>query len=110
MNTEPSRSEFAAVAADAYLSQYGNRERRSRVMNNPVIDYDAESNRFSWTSSLVPTGETEIRVSEIENGMFGDVDTYAPDIESDIANYIANYADDYWHEVLNAINEGLSYL
>ena len=63
---KPNRKQFAKVVADAYFSQYGSEKRRSRVMNNPAIDYDTDDGTFGWCSSLTPSGETEIRVDELE--------------------------------------------
>lgn len=66
------RKQFATEVAQAYMDQYHPQEwRRREVMNNPVIEFNIETGQFSSCSSLMPVCEYEIRLFEIEEGMFG---------------------------------------
>lgn len=97
-NGTPNRHEFAKTVAEAYFAQYG--EDRSRmVMNNQAIDYNMETNTFASCSSLTPTNDNEIRVDELEMGMFGD----EVGNEEYLTDYIENYADEYWNVILEII-------
>jgi hypothetical protein len=98
----PNRKQFASVVADAFFSQYGPAERRSAVMNNPVIVYDTDDNSFGWCSSLTPLDENEICVLELSDDMFG---VSSDDItERELATYLAKDADTMWSEVMSIID------
>jgi hypothetical protein len=98
----PNRKQFANVVADAFFSQYGPAERRSVVMNSPVIDYDTDDGSFGWCSSLTPSSENEIRVLELSDGMFGASDDST---EEQLAAYLANDADEMWSAIMSTISE-----
>lgn len=100
---KPNRKQFAKIVADAYFSQYGSEQRRRRVMNNPAIDFNTDNGKFRWCSSLTPSGETEIRVDELEAGLFGDFNVDDKNAEKSLSDYIANDADDYWNDIIEKI-------
>lgn len=105
MSGQPDRQQFAETVADAYFSQYGSESRRSVVMNNPAIDYDTDDGTFGWCSSLTPSNESEIRVDELEEGVFGDFNVDDESSEQALIDYLVNDADDYWNNILEKINE-----
>lgn len=102
--TKASRKQFAEITAQAYQDQYHWQEwRRSRVMNNPVIDYDINRRTFSSCSSLTPANDSEVRVLEIYDGMFGADERPT---KRDIYQYLTDSAsDDLWRDVCNAITD-----
>lgn len=100
-NTRSLRDQFAEIASEAYLEQYGSQPHP--VMDEPVIDYDTEGNVFGWGSSLTPTSDTDIRVDTLEEGCFGNFDVTDPNAKRLLREYIANDADDYWTEILAQI-------
>ena len=66
------RKQFAQTVAQAYIDQYHWQTwRRRPVMNNPAIDYDITREMFGSCSTLTPTATDEVRVLELEDGMFG---------------------------------------
>ena len=102
---EPNRSNFAAVVADAYMSQYGPEERRSPVMNNPAVDYDPHREMFGWGSSLTPP-DGDVRVLELEDGMFGPEDITEEDIIAYLEDDTHPQSNELWAEVLATIASG----
>lgn len=96
------RKQFAETVAQAYVDQYHWQEwRRNRVMNNPAIDYDIASETFGSCSTLTPTSDTEARVLELSDGMFG---SYEKTTKRDIISYLVDSAsDDLWNDVINQI-------
>jgi hypothetical protein len=91
------RKEFAQSVAGAYFGQYISDEEFGKVMNNPVIDYSLEDDRFCSCSSLTLKLDNEVRVLELEEGMFGEVDT-----EENLVSYLVDN-DELWNEVVEKI-------
>lgn len=98
------RKQFAETVAQAYVDQYHWQEwRRSPVMNNPAIDYDITRERFGSCSTLTPTATDEVRVLELEDGMFG---SDAPATKRSIVAYLLDSAsDDIWQDVTQAVED-----
>jgi hypothetical protein len=91
------RKEFAQSVAGAYFRQYVLDDEFDKVMNNPVIDYSLEDDRFCSCSSLTLKLDSEVRVLELEDGMFGEVDT-----EENLIAYLVDN-DELWNEVVEKI-------
>ena len=98
------RKQFAETVAQAYQDQYHWQEwRRSPVMNNPAIDYDISTGTFASCSTLTPVCDDEVRVLELEDGMFGSHDRIA---KRDILSFIMDDAgDDLWTEVRSQLSD-----
>jgi len=96
------RKQFAETVAQAYMDQYHSQEwRRRPVMNAPAIDFDTDTETFASCSTLTPTNSNEVRVFELEDGMFG-----YPVTKRAIYQYLTDSAsDDLWHEVVNQIEQ-----
>lgn len=98
------RKQFSETVAQAYMNQYHWQEyRRRQVMNNPVIDYDMDNERFVTCSSLTPTQAGEVRVLELSDGMFGNDERPT---KAAIVYYLTHDAsDDLWNEVVVGIEQ-----
>lgn len=98
------RKQFAETVAQAYQDQYHHQGwRRRMVMNNPVIDYDPDSETFSSCSSLTPAGDN-VRVWELSDNMFGSDVT-----KRGIIQYImGGDFDEAWNDIVNQINEEIA--
>lgn len=99
MANQINRKSFAKETAEAYFAQYGSDD--IAVMNNPVVEYDAENNTFGWCSSLNPPDD-DIRVLELEDGYFGDLEDTT---ESQMAEWLETGNDDLWNSVLEIISD-----
>lgn len=98
----PNRKQFAEVIADAYANQYHGGQ---RVMNQPQVMYDYETNKFSWQSTLTPNAG-RLPVVELEDGMFGPgVPAKQRNAKAAIKDFVAKYNDDLWNSVLDDIEE-----
>lgn len=96
------RKQFAKAVASAYMDQWHPQEwRRDKVMNSPVIDYNTEGGTFSHCSSLTPAGD-DVRVMELEDGMFGSERPTRKGIEQYI---MGRDFDPAWDEIVDQINE-----
>ena len=72
-------------------------------MNNPVIDYDIDNGTFSSCSSLTPASSNEVRVMELEDGMFGNAERVT---KRDLVSYLTDSAsDDLWRDVRDQLEE-----
>jgi hypothetical protein len=98
------RKQFAETVAQAYQDQYHWQQwRRRPVMNAPAIDYDADRQTFTSCSTLTPTNSHEVRVLELEDGMFGSDMRIT---KRDIVQYLMDSAsDDLWLNVAEQIAE-----
>ena len=98
------RKQFAQTVAQAYMDQYHPQAwRRRPVMNNPAIDYDITSDLFGACSTLTPTDDHEVRVLELEDGMFGSDERVT---KRDIVAYLLDSAsEDIWRDVTQAIED-----
>jgi len=98
------RKQFAQTVAQAYIDQYHWQTwRRRPVMNNPAIDYDITREMFGSCSTLTPTATDEVRVLELEDGMFGSDERVT---KRDIVAYLLDSAsEDIWRDVTQAIED-----
>lgn len=98
------RRQFAETVAQAYMDQYHWQEwRRSPVMNNPAIDYDIDIGTFSSCSTLTPPNSNEVRVMELEDGMFGNDERLT---KRDIVSYLMDDAgSDIWQGVCDQLED-----
>ena len=100
------RKQFAETVAQAYQDQYHHQEwRRSMVMDEPVIDYDPDSEMFSSCSSLTPAGD-DIRVWELSEGMFGS--DWNPTKRGIIQYIMGGDFDSTWRGIVAEINEEIA--
>lgn len=95
------RKQFAECVAQAYMDQYHHQEwRRDMVMNEPVIDYDTDNEMFSSCSSLTPPTDTELRVLELSDGMFGSENVTKAGLK-----FYLMHDDELWNQVVRDIEE-----
>jgi len=97
-------SQLAETVADAYFSQYVNDD---GVMNDPIIVFDTDTNRFSWQSSLTPLQDDEIQVDILAHGGFGDVEEGYDDMaeaEKNLADWLTEN-DDYNNAIIEEIEK-----
>lgn len=95
------RKQFAECVAQAYMDQYHHQEwRRDPVMNNPAIDYDFDRETFGSCSSLTPPTDAELRVLDLEDGIFGSENTTKAGLK-----YYLMHDDELWNQVVRDIEE-----
>jgi hypothetical protein len=92
---------FAETCADAYVNQYVNPEGH-KVVDDPVVYYNCDSNTFGWTSNLAPLDNQSIVIMQLQKGCFRHLEN-----EIEMTRYFivdSIMIDPDWHFVLDKIS------